>query len=111
MKNKFIILIFWLIANQGFAQSTLYVAPTGSASNPGTLASPTTLEKAITLVTSGGTIYMRGGTYNYSATIVIARGNDGSSGSTKKIFAYNSEVPVLNFSGQAVTTSNRGIDR
>jgi uncharacterized repeat protein (TIGR02543 family) len=109
MKNKFIILIFWLIANQGFAQSTLYVAPTGSASNPGTLASPTTLEKAITLVTSGGTIYMRGGTYNYSATIVIARGNDGSSGSTKKIFAYNSEVPVLNFSGQAVTTSNRGI--
>ncbi len=42
-------------------------------------------------------------------SIVIARGNDGSSGSTKKIFAYNNEVPVLSFTGQAVGTSNRGI--
>lgn len=109
MKNKLIAFILALIANQGFAQSTLYVAPNGSAANPGTLASPTTLEQAITLVTSGGTIYMRGGTYSYSATILIARTNSGSSGSTKKIFAYNTEVPVLNFSGQAVSTSNRGI--
>jgi len=109
MKNKILALILTLAASQGFAQSTLYVAPNGSASNAGTLASPTTLEHAITLVTTGGTIYMRGGTYTYSSTIVIARGNDGSSGSTKKIFAYNNEVPVLSFTGQAVGTSNRGI--
>jgi uncharacterized repeat protein (TIGR02543 family) len=109
MKNKLVILILMLVASRGFAQSTLYVAPGGSASNAGTLSSPTTLEKAITTIAAGGTIYMRGGTYNYSASIVIQRGNDGSSGSTKKIFAYNSEVPVLNFSGQGVGTSNRGI--
>ncbi|MFD1003649.1 carbohydrate-binding protein [Ohtaekwangia kribbensis] len=109
MKNKLVILILMLMAIQGFAQSTLYVAPGGSASNAGTISSPTTLEKAITTIAAGGTIYMRGGTYNYSASIVIQRGNDGSSGSTKKIFAYNSEVPVLNFSGQSVGTSNRGI--
>ena len=109
MKNKLVILILMLMASQGFAQSTLYVAPGGSASNAGTISSPTTLEKAITTIAAGGTIYMRGGTYNYSASIVIQRGNDGSSGSTKKIFAYNSEVPVLNFSGQGVGTSNRGI--
>ena len=109
MKNKLVILILMLMASQGFAQSTLYVAPGGSASNAGTISSPTTLEKAITTIAAGGTIYMHGGTYNYSASIVIQRGNDGSSGSTKKIFAYNSEVPVLNFSGQGVGTSNRGI--
>lgn len=109
MKNKLIILVLMLIASQGFAQSTLYVAPNGAASNAGTISSPTTLEKAITTIAAGGTIYMRGGTYNYAASIIIQRGNDGSSGSTKKIFAYNSEVPVLNFSGQGVGTSNRGI--
>lgn len=109
MKNRLLALLLTLAATQGFAQSTLYVAPNGTASNAGTLASPTTLERAITLVSSGGTIFMRGGTYTYSASIVIARGNNGSSGSTKKIFAYNSEVPVLSFSGQAVSSSNRGI--
>ncbi|HEY9044883.1 MAG TPA: carbohydrate-binding protein [Ohtaekwangia sp.] len=109
MKNKFITLILLLIACRGLAQSTLYVSPAGSASNPGTLASPTTLEKAITSVTAGGTIYMRGGTYSYTATIIIARGNDGSAGNLKNIVAYNNEVPVLNFAALAVGSSNRGI--
>ncbi|WP_165823938.1 InlB B-repeat-containing protein [Pseudochryseolinea flava] len=91
------------------AQSTLYISPSGSDSNPGTITFPTTLAKAITLVSAGGTIYARGGTYNLSATILIARGNDGSSGALKKIFAFNGEIPILNFSSQTVSTSNRGI--
>ncbi len=40
---------------------------------------------------------------------MIAESNSGSSGATKKIFAYNGEVPVLSFAGMAVSTSNRGI--
>lgn len=92
------------------SQSVLYVSPSGSASNAGTsISAPTTLESAITKVTAGGTIYMRGGSYSYTTTIVIARGNNGTSSAYKNIVAYNSEVPVLSFSGQAVSSSNRGI--
>ena len=110
MKKTFLLLaMLVLMASPQFAQSTIYIAPNGADGNPGTLASPTTLSKAITLVTAGGTIYARGGTYNLSTTIVIARGNDGDAGALKKIFAYNGEVPVLSFSGQTVSTSNRGI--
>lgn len=110
MKKTFLLLaMLVLMASPQFAQSTIYIAPNGTDGNPGTLASPTTLSKAITLVTAGGTIYARGGTYNLSATIVIARGNDGDAGALKKIFAYNGEVPVLSFSSQTVSTSNRGI--
>jgi hypothetical protein len=79
----------------------IYVAPNGSVNNPGTIDSPTTLTSAITRVASGGTIYMRGGTYSFSSQLTIARGNNGSSGAQKNIFAYGSEKPVLDFSSQS----------
>jgi hypothetical protein len=86
---------------QGTVTGAIYVAPNGSASNPGTIDSPTTLTAAITKIAAGGTIYMRAGTYSFSSQITIARGNNGSSGALKKIFAYNSEKPVLDFSSQS----------
>ena len=96
-----------------FAQSTsgtdLFVAPNGTASASGTITSPTTLESAVTRIASGGTIWVRGGTYNYSTGIAIAIGNNGTSSANKNIFAYQSEVPVYDFSGQAILASNRGI--
>jgi hypothetical protein len=87
----------------------LFVATNGTDSNPGTIEQPTTLSSAITRIAVGGTIFMRGGTYNYSATVTIARGNDGTSSQTKKIFAYSNETPVLNFSAQAFASNNRGV--
>ena len=42
----------------------VYVSPTGSATAAGTEADPTNLATAITKVTAGGTIYLRGGTYS-----------------------------------------------
>ena len=87
----------------------IYVAPNGTESNPGTINQPTTLEAAITRAVAGTTIYMRGGTYNYSATITVGRGNDGSSSARKNIFAYNGEKPVLDFAGQEFGSSNRGL--
>ncbi len=87
----------------------IYVAPNGTDSNSGTIDQPTTLASAITRAVAGTTIYLRGGTYNYSTTITIARGNDGSSSAYKNIFAYGSEVPVLNFSAQAFDSANRGL--
>lgn len=97
--------VLLLVGYQATAQTTLYVAPTGTDSNPGTLAAPTTLPKAIVTIAAGGTIFMRGGTYNYSAGVTIAYGNNGS----KRIEAYAGEVPDLNFSGQATADANRGL--
>jgi uncharacterized repeat protein (TIGR02543 family) len=93
-----------------FAQQVLYVSPSGSASNPGTsISAPTTLANALATVTAGGTIYMRGGTYNLTSTVVIAESNSGTSSATKKLWAYGSEVPIISFAGMAIVTSNRGI--
>lgn|GEM_PF-6227872 len=52
---------------------------------------------------------MRGGTYAYSVTIVIAENNSGTASANKRIVAYNGETPVLDFSGQALSTFNRGL--
>jgi hypothetical protein len=87
----------------------IFVAPTGTDANPGTINSPTTLSAAITRIQPGQTIQMRGGTYNLSATITIARGNNGTSSQPKNIFAFSGERPILNFSAQAFSSSNRGL--
>ncbi|MBG0564187.1 family 16 glycoside hydrolase [Actinoplanes aureus] len=87
----------------------LYVAPNGSASAAGTQAAPTTLPSAITRIAAGGTIYLRGGTYNSASTITVAPGNNGSAGALKKIVAYPGERPILNFSAQAEDPAARGL--
>ncbi|MES2574815.1 MAG: carbohydrate-binding protein [Bacteroidota bacterium] len=89
--------------------SQIYVSPTGSSGNPGTLASPTTITNAIATVSPGQTIYMRGGVYSIASTILIARTNSGTSGNLKRVEAYNGEVPILDFSAQTESSSNRGI--
>lgn len=110
MKRNLFLLFGLLFAFMNSIGQTLYVSPSGSASNSGTsISAPTTLQNAIATVGAGGTIYLRGGTYNITTTIVIAESNSGSSGNTKKLYAYNGEVPVLSFAGMAVSTSNRGI--
>jgi fibronectin type 3 domain-containing protein len=87
----------------------IFVAPNGTDSNPGTIGAPTTLTAAITRVQAGQTIQMRGGTYNFSTTITIARGNNGTSSQRKRIFGFNGERPILNFSAQSFSSSNRGL--
>jgi hypothetical protein len=87
----------------------LYVAPGGTDSAAGTQSAPTTLTSAISRIAAGGTIYLRGGTYNYSATVTIPAGSDGTSGARTTLSAYPGETPVLNFSAQSESSSNRGI--
>ncbi|WP_205513071.1 InlB B-repeat-containing protein [Longitalea arenae] len=109
-KMFFSLLALFAFCLGAYAQQVLYVSPGGSASNPGTsISAPTTLANALATVTAGGTIYMRGGTYNLTATVVIAESNSGTASATKKLFAYGSEVPIISFAGMAVATSNRGI--
>lgn len=88
---------------------TIYVAPSGSASAPGTLSSPTTLESAIAKVASGGEIFLRGGTYSLSQTVVVEPGNDGRSNDRTLLSAYPGETPVLDFSAQSEAPTNRGL--
>ncbi|WP_030166093.1 carbohydrate-binding protein [Streptomyces sp. NRRL S-813] len=91
------------------ASGALYVAPNGSDGAAGTQSNPTTLASAISRVAPGGTIYLRGGTYNYSSTITIPQGQDGTSSARTTLSAYPGETPVLNFSAQSESSSNRGI--
>ncbi|KAB8193035.1 carbohydrate-binding protein [Nonomuraea phyllanthi] len=88
---------------------TLYVAPNGQDGASGTQSDPTTLTSAITRVAAGGTIYARGGRYDFSQTVTIAPGNNGTSGARKTLSAYPGETPVLNFSAQSESSSNRGL--
>ncbi|ACU57585.1 InlB B-repeat-containing protein [Chitinophaga pinensis] len=93
-----------------YAQTPLYVAPGGSASNPGTsINAPTTLANALATIPAGGTIYLRGGTYSLSASVIIPATNNGTASANKNVVAYSTEVPVLNFSAQAIADANRGL--
>ncbi|MFI1723472.1 carbohydrate-binding protein [Streptomyces sp. NPDC020489] len=87
----------------------LYVSPTGTAGAAGTIDAPTTLASAIGKVSAGGTIYLRGGTYNQSSTITVPVGNNGTASARTRLSAYPGEKPVLNFSAQTESSSNRGL--
>lgn len=87
----------------------LYVAPNGADGAAGTESAPTTLTSAIGRISAGGTIYLRGGTYNHSSTVTIPAGNNGTASARTKLSAYPGERPVLNFSAQSESSSNRGL--
>jgi hypothetical protein len=89
--------------------STLFAAPNGRDAGAGTQADPTTITAAITRVAAGGTIFLRGGTYNLAQTVTIAAGNNGTSSARKTLSAFQSERPILNFSAQAEDPANRGL--
>lgn len=91
------------------AGTTLYVSPAGTADAAGTQTEPTTLVSAISRVTAGGTILLRGGTYNFSQTVTIAVGNDGTAAARKTIAAFPGETPVLSFAAMTEDPANRGL--
>ncbi|GAA4899693.1 right-handed parallel beta-helix repeat-containing protein [Streptomonospora salina] len=86
-----------------------FVAPGGSDGASGTESDPTTLASAIDRIEPGGSIHMRGGTYDFAETVRIEPGNDGLSSDRNELFAYPGETPVLNFSAQSEDSSNRGL--
>ncbi|MFJ9704429.1 right-handed parallel beta-helix repeat-containing protein [Streptomyces sp. NPDC101234] len=91
------------------ASTVLYVSPSGTDSAAGTQSAPTTLTSAISRIAAGGTIYLRGGTYAYSSTVTVPAGSNGSSAALTTLSAYPGETPVLDFSAQSESSSNRGI--
>jgi hypothetical protein len=89
--------------------TVLYVSPSGTDGAAGTASAPTTLASAISRITSGGTIYLRGGTYNYASTVTVPAGTDGTAAARTTLSAYPGETPVLDFSAQSESSSNRGL--
>ncbi|NGY64670.1 right-handed parallel beta-helix repeat-containing protein [Lentzea sp. NEAU-D13] len=91
------------------AETVLYVSPSGRDGAAGTISAPTTLTSAISRIAAGGTIYLRGGTYNQATTVTIPPANNGTASARKKLTAYQGEKPVLNFSAQTEDPANRGL--
>lgn len=73
-------------------EDALYVAVEGDDANPGTFDQPfATIDHAIEVVESDGTIYVRGGTYSLAHSILIAKAGP------MRLFAYEGESPILDF--------------
>jgi hypothetical protein len=82
------------MASPALAAATLYVAPGGSDSNAGTLAAPlATIQKAVSLVSAGGTIAVRGGTYALATNIQITKSGTASSPIT--LTSYQGERVII----------------
>ena len=110
MKKAFIsVVLMFVFTYISVMGTSYYVATNGSDSNSGTSTSSPfkTLEKAINVVAAGDYIYLRGGTYVVSTTPIIITKN-GTSSANINVFAYSSEVPVLQFNN-VENSSNRGI--
>ncbi len=105
----FCLLSILLIGTNVFG-ANYYVATNGNDSNNGSLNSPfKTLEKAVTVVSPGDYIYLRGGTYNMTVkSLVIKRDKSGTASKKIHVFAYNSEKPVLRYDG-VENSSSRGV--
>ena len=87
--------------------NAIYAAPNGSATAAGTIDNPTTLASAVTKVNTGGTIYLRGGTYGLTTTVSLSK--SGSSSSPINLLAYPLDAarPLLDFTNQA--SGSRGL--
>jgi hypothetical protein len=78
----------------------LYVSPTGNDANPGTIDAPFySLHVAVASAFAGDVIYLRGGTYQYTNTVLITGHN--ASNNPVLITAYPGETPVLSWSNWA----------
>jgi Pel9A-like, right handed beta helix region len=103
---KFNLLILIIFSTTLFAQ--IFVAPNGDDNNLGTIDFPLrTLTKAISLSGPDSLIYMRGGVYFDSTTVQLNK--NGLEDHYIKIWAYQNEIPVIDFSGQPVVTTSRGL--
>ena len=101
--SAFVFCVLFFLPGNLFS-ATYYVSPTGNDSNSGTIGSPFfTIIKAVTLITPGDTIYVRGGTYAYTNKIFLT--SSGTSSATNNIWAYQDEKTILDFSGMADTNT------
>ena len=97
MRTLFLLCIFALATSA--SGSVYYLSPQGNdLLGDGTINSPWfTLEKAWNAAAAGDTIWLRGGTYQYT-TMQDITGKSGLSDRRIKFWAYNGELPVITIS-------------
>jgi len=92
--RRFFIFILFLSGSISYGR-TFYLSPSGKDSNPGTLTQPFfSLSKAWTVISPGDTVYLRGGSYQYTSTQYL-KDKNGSSSNLIKIWSYPGEIPVI----------------
>ena len=92
--------------------ATYYVATNGNDTAAGTsINNPfRSVAKAVSVASPGNLIYVRGGIYTTNATISISSNHNGTAANPILLYAYPGEHPILDFSPQAFSSSNRGIN-
>lgn len=96
-----IITLIFLFINIEIHSQNIFVSTTGNDSNPGTIQEPIlSIATAISRITLGDTIFVRGGTYILTTTINIAATKSGNENSKYYLFGYKNERPLLDFSTQ-----------
>jgi hypothetical protein len=99
--KRFAFLIAEIFLTNYLFSVNYYVATNGTNSNNGTtIETPfASIATAISKVNAGDKIYVRGGTYEYSSTITIAK--SGTINDSCYLVAFDNEKPVLDFTGNA----------
>jgi hypothetical protein len=105
--KKFLLILLLLIPINLFGQY-YYIAPNGNdATGNGTIENPWfTLNKGWSVMQAGYTLYVRGGTYQYSNEQYLTN-KSGTAESYINVWAYQNEKPIINPS--ASYTGNVGI--
>jgi hypothetical protein len=103
-----LVLASFILAGIATAQTTVYVNPsTGDDTNAGTIGSPfRTISHGLSVIGSGGIVYLRGGTYSYTGTIAqanyISMNTTATAANPIRLWASPGEKPVLDFAGDSV---------
>ena len=88
MKQAFLSFLFLVVLSHPLL-SQIYLAPDGDDNNPGTFLLPfATFPKAILEANPGDTIYVRGGVYILTNTILITAVKNGTAGQLYTLTAY-----------------------
>ncbi len=102
-----IIIIVLSIFVYSISTAQIFVDPNGSDLNNGTIDSPLlTIVRAMDIVQPNTIIYLRGGVYYYSSTIKTLK--SGEENKQIKLWAYENEKPIIDFTNQPISTSSRG---
>jgi hypothetical protein len=93
--------------------TTYYIAPStsgGSDANTGAIGSPfASITHAATLVAPGDTVYLRGGTYSYTAVQSIGSSHSGTAAAPINLLAFPGDAaPILDFRGETFSSNNSG---
>ena len=87
----------------------IYAAPDGKSGAAATLEQPTTLADALTRVSSGRTIYVRGGRYALGSTLALSKSGSANAPIALRAYPLDKTRPTLDFSSMTEASSNRGL--